>query len=438
MSSPSIAMLRPRARVKVGALTPAQARERWAVRKVGTAWGLLFLNVLTFAPHVSVLPIPSSMGKVITQGALPVALLVALTANRKLMIRPSIFLCLVSLLGIEAILTVMSAQYLRSTAYRTFRLEEFVATLWLLSPYFGRRDMLLVRCHLKTMLVLLGSVLLGLMIAPGRALNGGRLGGAIWPIPSTQVAHYAAVTLGMVLVLWFCGRMGGRAAAVIIVLSVIILLLTHTRTALVGALGGILIGGLSLIVSTRRVSKFFTIALGIVAVAVLTSSAAITNWLARGQGTSQLTGLSGRTSFWGPLLDFPRNKFQEIFGFGLSNDTFSGLPIDSNWFDSYQNQGLFGVVVCALILIFLYVAAGFHPRGVQRALALFLTTYCLIASFTEIGFTSASPYMLDVAVAASLLVPIVFNREQAEELTPLQLAPGRRDLRAMAVSAYHG
>ena len=135
-------------------------------------------------------------------------------------------------------------------------------------------------------------------------------------------------------------------------------------------------------------------------------------------------GLSGRTNFWGPLLAFPRNKFQEIFGFGLSNDTFGGLPIDSNWLDSYQNQGLFGVVVCALILLFLYVAAGFHPRGVQRALALFLTTYCLIASFTEIGFTSASPYLLDVAVAASLLVPIVLNREQAEELSPIRVAPG--------------
>ena len=99
MSSPSIVMLRPRARVKVGALTSAQAHERWAARKVGTVWGLLFLNVLTFAPHVSVLPIPSSVGKIITQGALPVALLVALTANRRVMIRPSIFLCLVSLLA---------------------------------------------------------------------------------------------------------------------------------------------------------------------------------------------------------------------------------------------------------------------------------------------------------------------------------------------------
>jgi hypothetical protein len=222
----------------------------------------------------------------------------------------------------------------------------------------------------------------------------------------------------MVLILWFCGRLEGRTALVITSVSAIILLLTHTRTALVGALGGIIIGGLSLIVSTRRVSKFFTIVVGAVAVAVLTSSAAITSWLARGQNSTQLFGLSGRTNFWGPLLAFPRNKFQEIFGFGLGNDTFSGLPIDSNWFDSYQNQGIFGMVVCALILLFLFVAAGFTPRGVQRALALFLATYCLIASFTEIGFTSASPYLLDVTVAASLLVPIVLNREQTVELGP--------------------
>ena len=419
MSSPSIVMLRPRSKVSVGALTPAQAHERWAVRKVGTVWGLLFLNVLTFAPGVSVIPIPSFAGKLITQGSLPAALFVALTANRRIMLRPGIFLCLVSLLAIEAILTCLNAQYLRSTAYRTFRLDEFVAALWLLSPYWGRRDMLLVRCHLKAMIVVLGTVLLGLMIAPGRALDGGRLTGVIWPIPATQVAHYAAVTLGMVLVLWFCSRLGGRAALAMIAISAVMLILTHTRTALVGALGGIIVGGLSLIVSTRRATKFFTIAAGGVAVVVLTSSSAITSWLARGQDTTQLFGLSGRANFWGPLLASPRNKFQEIFGFGLSNDSFGGLPIDSNWFDSYQSQGLFGVVICALILLFLYAAASFTPRGVQRALALFLTTYCLIASFTEIGFTGASSYMLDVAVAASLLAPIVLNREQAEELNPI-------------------
>lgn len=428
MSSPSIAMLRPRAKVKTGSLTAAQAHERWAERKVATVWGLLFLNVLTFAPMESVLPIPASVGRIITQGALPVALVLAVTANRKALLRPNVFLCLVSLLAIEALLTCLDAQYLRGTAYRTVRLDAFVATLWLLSPYFGRRDMLIVRCHLKTMMVVLGTVLLGLLIDPSRAMsNSGRLEGVIWPIPSTQVAHYAAVTLGMVLMLWFCGLMKGRTALLIIVASAVLLLLTHTRTALVGGLGGIVVGGLSLTRATRRASKFFTIAVAGVAVAGLTSSAAITSWLARGQGTSQLYNLSGRTDFWGPLLAFPRNTFQVIFGFGLSNDSFGGLPIDSNWLDSYQDQGLFGVVVCALILVFLYVAAGFTARGIERALALFLTTYCLIASFTEIGFTGASAYMLDVTVAASLLMPIVLNRDQPEELKPIQVTPVGRD-----------
>ena len=63
------------------------------------------------------------------------------------------------------------------------------------------------------------------------------------------------------------------------------------------------------------------------------------------------------------------------------------------------------MVVCAAILLWLLVTAYFKPRGVQRALALFLVTYCLVASFTEVGFTDVSPYLLDLTVAASLLVP---------------------------------
>jgi hypothetical protein len=37
--------------------------------------------------------------------------------------------------------------------------------------------------------------------------------------------------------------------------------------------------------------------------------------------------------------------------------------------------------------------------------ALFLLVYCLIASFTETGLGQASTYMLDLTIAASLLVP---------------------------------
>src|SRR5262245_65855528 len=104
-----------RARRGVWPLTPDETRERSVRRRVGIAWGLLVLNVLTFAPGQSVLPIPSLVGKAITQGSLLVALLLALTANRRVIVRPNVFLFVVSLLAIEAILTSMHAQFLVGT-----------------------------------------------------------------------------------------------------------------------------------------------------------------------------------------------------------------------------------------------------------------------------------------------------------------------------------
>ena len=396
-----------RARRRTPVLGPVEARERSIRRRVALAWALLVLNVLTYSG--SLLPVPTAAGKVITQGALPAALLVALTVNRRIMVRPNVFLCLVSLLVIETIVTSLQPQYL-GTVYRTIRLAEFVAALWLLTPWWGRRDMLLIRCHLASLAVVLASVLLGLLVAPGHAMTGGRLSGVLWFIPATQVAHYAAVVFGLVVVLWLGGKVRGQATALIAVVTVIMLILTHTRTALVGAVAGILVAGLSLIVAKARVRKFFAASSIVVSIGIITLSSVITTWLARGQGTEQLTELTGRTKVWAPLLAFPRNKFQEILGFGLSNDSFNGLAIDSNWLAAYQTQGLFGVVVCATILLFLLVTAYFQPRGVQRALALFLVTYCLVASFTEVGFTDASMYLLELALAASLLVPSATGR----------------------------
>ena len=115
-------------------------------------------------------------------------------------------------------------------------------------------------------------------------------------------------------------------------------------------MAGILVAGLSLILAKSRVRRFFAGAGIVVAIVITTLSSVISAWLARGQGTQQLANLTGRTKVWGPLLAFPRDKFQEIFGFGLSNSSFNGLPIDSNWLASYQEQGLFGVAVCAAML----------------------------------------------------------------------------------------
>jgi O-antigen ligase len=400
--SASITAVRPRRGILLGA--SADTAEHQIRRRLYITYGLLFFNTLTFYGGMSVLHIPGIVGKGLAQGVLPVALIMALSLNRKVVLRPNVFLCLLTVLVLTSFIAVLQPQHL-SSVFRTFRLAGFVAGLWLLTPWWGRRDMLLVRCHLAALSAALGSVILGLMVSYHRARLDGRLVGAIWPMQATQIAHYAAVMIGLVVVLWFCGHLGGRATALIVVVAMALLILSHTRTALVALVAGILVAGMSLIVAKSRVRKLFATAGAAVAVAVMTLSTVITTWLARGESTQGLENLSGRTEVWGPLLAAPRDKFQEIFGFGLSNVSFDGFPIDSNWLASYEEQGLFGVVICATVLIFLLVAAYFQPRGVQRALALFLVTYGLVASFTEVGFTDVSPYLLDLFVAASLLVP---------------------------------
>lgn len=397
--------VRPRATRALTRLPAAEAKERRLKRRVGLIWGLLVLNVLSFSTGVSVVPIPGTIGKVITQGALTLAVLLALAENPRGKFRPNVFLLLLTLLALETVVTVLTVGYAKGTFYRTFRMLEFVAVLWLLSPYWNRADMLMVRCHMKAMLWVVITVVIGIMVDPTRALNGGRLQDIIWPIPSTQVAHYAAVSIGIAAILWFCGQLRGKIALWYVAVATGVLLLTHTRTALVAMLLALLFSGLSLVATTPRVRRLFVVGGAITAVAFATFSSAITSWMARGEGTTQLTDLTGRTNFWGPLLAYPRTTFQEIFGFGLSNGSFNGLPVDSNWMLSYQDQGLFGVIMCAVILVYVLIAAFFQSRGMRRALALFFVIYCIMASITEDGITNPSTYMLDVTVAASLLLP---------------------------------
>jgi hypothetical protein len=197
-------------------------------------------------------------------------------------------------------------------------------------------------------------------------------------------------------------------------------------------IAGILVAGLSLVLAKARVRKLFVAGGALVLVGLITFSSAVTHWLDRGEGTQQLSSLTGRTSVWSAVVTDPRDKFEVIFGFGLSNKSFNGLPIDSNWLAAYLDLGLFGVCVCAAILLFLLVSAYFQPRGAERALALFLITYCLLSSFTETGLSDASIYLLEVTLAASMLVPSLADRHgpvsdpAADEAMPVLLGPQRR------------
>jgi hypothetical protein len=390
-----------------------EVRERSVRGRIKIAYSLLCFNTLTFFPGYSVVPIPGKVGKGIAQVALPIAVLILLTINPKLKFRPNVYLCIVSLLVVDAAVTAFASLHL-GTMLRTFRLAEFVAALWLLTPWWGRRDMLLFKCHLGFLYAIVGSVLLGILVSPGKAFAfQGRLTGDLWPVFPTGIAQWAAVAAGLTVLLWLGRQISGRLASIGIFFAVTALILTHTRTALAAGVVGFLIAGLSLFTADARVRKFFGTALVAVSVAVLTLAGAITTWLARGEGTAGLTSLTGRTNFWALVLNLPRNKFQEIFGFGLSNASVNGLPIDSNWLSSYMQEGLLGVILCALTLVYLFAACLFQPPGLRRALALFLVTYVLVASFTEDAFTDVSMYMMHLTIAASLLVTT--GRQQPQE-----------------------
>jgi O-antigen ligase len=248
-------------------------------------------------------------------------------------------------------------------------------------------------------------------VAPGSALGGGRLTGVLWGIPATEVGHYAAITFGLVVVLWLGGLLSGKATLIAVAAEGIVLILTHTRTALIAMVCGLLVAGLSLILARARVRRFFATAGVAVSIGVVMAAGVLTTWLARGQDAQQLTSLTGRRDFWTLVLNLPRTRFQEIFGFGLSNGSVNGLPIDSNWLLAYLQQGLFGVVLCAAMLLFVLVTAFFQPSGIRRALAFFLITYCLIASFTQVGFATPTTYLLELTLAASLLVPSTPGRQ---------------------------
>ena len=89
--------------------------------------------------------------------------------------------------------------------------------------------------------------------------------------------------LGLMVVLWLGGLASGRVALLVAVAGVALIVLSHTRTALVGMVAGLLVAGLSLIVAKARARKFFAAAGVVASIGVITVAGVVTTWLARGQ-----------------------------------------------------------------------------------------------------------------------------------------------------------
>lgn len=421
--SPEAASARPVTRTKL-VVSSFRARSRSdGVRVLGrvrAVWWLLFFNVLGAGAN-PLLHIPHKVGQALTQGALGAAVILVLTINPKLRIRPNVYLSVFTVLGVTSLMSSVRFVSL-GTDYRAFRLLAFIGVLWLLTPWWGRRDLLLLRAQVGFLVAVIGSVLLGYVVAHHTAMAGGRLSGAIWPIAATQVAHYAAELTGLSVILWACRLMKWRMALLLAVPSFAVLLLTHTRTALVAAGLGLVVAFVSLFTTRRRVRRAFTAVVLTVALVGVPLSPFVASWLARGESVAQLSSLTGRTNFWRYVFAEQRTEFQKIFGDGISNGSINGtsfsdgisnvdgLPIDSSWVEDYQDQGIAGDVLTGLMFVVLLVMTAFASRGPRRAIAVFLLLYCLVASITEDGAGIASQYAMDMTIAASLIVPEAARR----------------------------
>lgn len=371
---------------------------------VTACWAALFVNVLGWSQSQTLIPIPHFIGQLIAQAALGLAILFALLANRNLTIRPQLLLVLLLLMAVIAVMVSVHSDYFRGSTYRAFRFVGFVTVLWLISPWFGRRDMVLLRTHLVVMRAVLGSVILGALISPGLAFSfEGRLSGTIWPIPPTQVAHYAAMLLGVTILLWFCHVVRGRSVLLTLAVAGPLLLATHTRTALLACVVGLSAGGASLFLERARVRRTAVVTiLGAVA-GIGAFAPQLLSWMLRGQSTQDATQLTGRTKVWSQIAALHRDHLHTIFGDGISNMSYNGLPIDSSWMSTYLDEGWFGIALQATVLVVVLGLAVTRGRGPQRAIALFVVAYCAVASITETGLGAPSPYLLDIAVAVALL-----------------------------------
>lgn len=374
-------------------------------RIVGTVWGLLVLNTLGSAGAQTIVPLPRSLIQMVTMGALVAAFALALAVNLRLRIRAGAFLFWLTLLLVPSVISSADLESGFGALFRCARLALFVGTLWLLSRWWDG-GLTFVRHHIRMYYAVLGSVAAGLVISPGAALPelyGGRLVGALWPLTPPQIGQYAAVITGLTVLLLLGRRTDRTSAAVVIVPSLVLLALTHTRTATLGLLVGLVLAIGSLVLTSAAARRFFAWAVLCSTVAAVAFSSALQAWFLRGQSQENFSNLTGRAKVWEALLAAPRSTTEKLFGVGLGDKSFGGLPIDNSWLAVYQEQGLTGVALVAAVIIVLGGVALLRPPSLQRACAIFLISYCAIASYTEAGLGDASPYLLHLAVAASLL-----------------------------------
>ncbi|TCO52055.1 hypothetical protein EV646_1011052 [Kribbella antiqua] len=274
----------------------------------------------------------------------------------------------------------------------------------------------LIRAHLWAHLLLASTVVASLAYAPSQAWRplrslgaGYRLQGVIIPMLPPRVGEVGAILLGLALIGFLCRKLALLPAAGLVGLGVVLIAASRTRTSAAAIAFGLVLA----LILTRKTwfGRFFSLAVpALIGLAFLTIGSLHT-WLLRGQGTQQISSLSGRTTSWHAVIDEKVSLQTAIIGHGLGNKRvllrrgegdIDVMAIDNSWLGLYWETGLAAVTIVAIALIVAWIAVLRAPTPYVRACGALLLGYVTAASLNESGLSDLSSMTLHLLVAAAV------------------------------------
>jgi hypothetical protein len=274
----------------------------------------------------------------------------------------------------------------------------------------------LVRAHLWAHLLLAATVVLSLGYAPSQAWRplsslgtGSRLQGVIIPMLPPRVGEVGAILLGLALIGLLYRKLSALPAVALIGLGGVLIAASRTRTSAAAVAFALVV---ALVITRKtwagRIASFAAPAL--IGLAFLTIGSLHT-WLLRGQGTKQISSLSGRTTSWQAVIDEKVSTQTAIIGHGLGNKRVlltrgegdvDVMAIDNSWLGLYWETGLLAVAIVAVALIVAWIAVLRAPTPYIRASGALLLGYVTLASLNESGLSDLSSMTVHLLVAAAI------------------------------------
>jgi hypothetical protein len=274
----------------------------------------------------------------------------------------------------------------------------------------------LVRAHLWAHVLLAATVVASLAYAPSQAWRplsslgtGYRLQGVIIPMLPPRVGEVGAILFGLALLGLLCRKLSMIPSVGLMGLGVVLVAASRTRTSAAAIAFGLVI---ALIITRKtwagRIASL--VVPGLIGIAFLTIGSLHT-WVLRGQGTQQISSLSGRTTSWQAVLDEKVSIQTAIIGHGLGNKRvllrrgegdIDVMAIDNSWLGLYWETGLLAVTIVAIALILAWVSVLRAPTPYIRACGALLLGYVTAASLNESGLSDLSSMTVHLLVAAAI------------------------------------